>query len=900
MDRSAATLLEFVSRLAYNVDGLSGKLKLYLSQFLTFHFSKTLSTNQIQEIENRKASKSFGSEDEIAAAATDLTEAEKCWTIASIELLHAESERLDDRVVSRRLTTLINNLTRILKLEGAYDLIATQRKDIEEEIRKYEERPVVRIPARIWPLSLDFVLRCGILFYFSLKGFDKSLLAGLNTSVIPLIVITLVIIYSRRNKKANFRLLESHGGIDRYKIEYNVSATQYTWLAFYLVVSTFISYLLPDQLHAFAFFGLALYYFIYLRFFSLGRISENDLVRQLDEKEQRTDTLDVDENDEMIVSLETRLNASTSRLDAYVLESALFGALSFSGFLQIMASDLISFTDLENFAANLFATSQALIHLDWAAFNHGLALLNNKVSLFCLVSVESLVCSIFFLAVIASRLRFSDIADKVRTSINLARAFNEKEEALYHESETNDVRQSRLRALTSKVNRQLFEASQSLRRVDPVMAYMEYFRNAGILVFLIILISSSLFITSVLGWTFLALVGATYFYFNREPINLNVKVLLLQLRIAFLKRSLWFLLLGIIPFVVAMVLRNSFFWFETQSLDAFGYLMIGLYLSVWLLLASHYDEEFGDIEKKENHRRQSRWNLVRNSLAAMIFLFFAGMAFKQWHLTGADEMLMIGASALAPLMFFAGYYLSRIKWIGVMSGWLMSTATIGLMFRILHLNGSREMLLIGTVATFVFSVVILWKRSLFHSLYLRFCLVLMFTAFTLLTDIYLRLELAYAHRTVDVAPLMKIYDDHQGAYYPTKEELSKALGTTEWYMTTYGKAVPYPAVYGDLVRMYNKFGKEIVWQADHWKEIDTTLLSNALIAVRERDKILALYDNPLPIVSRLDMTLEPDLLLRLNRKEEAIDAVNILLQRLDQMDEQRKELADKLASISAL
>jgi hypothetical protein len=191
----------------------------------------------------------------------------------------------------------------------------------------------------------------------------------------------------------------------------------------------------------------------------VGRIQENDLVKQLEEKKLNTALLNVDENDEYIVWLETKLNSSTSRLEAYVLESALFGALTFSGFLQIMATDLVSFKDLENFASYIFTTSQAFINLDWNQLEVGVAGLNSKVSLFCLISLESLICSIFFLAVIASRLKLSDIADRVRTSINLAKAYNAKEEAFQEENQADGKLKERLEVLTSKVNEQLHDAN---------------------------------------------------------------------------------------------------------------------------------------------------------------------------------------------------------------------------------------------------------------------------------------------------------------------------------------------------------------------------------------------------------------------------------------------------------
>jgi hypothetical protein len=898
MDRSDATLLEFVARLTYNVDGLSAKLRLYFSQFLTFHFSKHLSINQIQDIENKRASRRLVGTDEIREAGTVLSRADRCWAVAAIQLLQAEVERVDDRVVSRRLGKLVEELISLLDLGGDLESISVERERIRAEVHSYETRPVVRIPARIWPLAIDFFMRCTILLYFSINDLDKSFLTGLNAFLITALTTLMVVVLGRRDRRANGKLLDSYGGTAQFKIEYRVTAGQYTWLAIFLGISTFISYLLPDQLHAFAFIGLAAFYFVYLRFFRLGRILENDLVKQLESTTQRTEGLDVDENDEMIVKLETRLNASTSRLDAYVLESALFGALSFSGFLQIMASDMVSFAELENFAEGIFTTSQALIHLKGDEFYGGLAGLNNKVSLFCLVSVESLVCSIFFIAVIASRLRFSDVADTVRTSINLAHAFNTKEEALHHESEKGEIRQSRLQDLTIRVNRQLTVANQSLAKVEPVMAYMEYFRNAGILVFLIILISSSLFITSVLGWIFLALVAATYFYFNRESVNTSLKATFLQLRIAFLRKSYWFLFVAFLPFIVAMILRNSFFVDDTLLLMAVGYLFVGLFIFVWLLLASHYDEEFGDIEKPENGARKvSRWAVVKNLVAVFTLIFFVAMGFKQLRLAGADEMAMISASTIGLLMYATGFYLSKVKWFGLISGAALASASVGFLFKILHLDGADQMMLVGTVGLVGCSLVVWWKRKMFHSLLLRFCLAVLFMTFTVLAGVFLRLELAYAHRTAHVEPILNVLRALDG-YYPTTDDANRAVTATDWYINTYGSKVPYPAIYAEVVRNYNYFGERVLRQFIDKEISDAVLLQNALLIIQKRDKILEMFQFTRYQVIYFDMGLESDLLLAMNRKEEAIASIRHFLQRLP-YEEQQEALSARLVTLTS-
>lgn len=760
MISSDKSLLEFITRLTYNIEGLPGELKLYFSQFLTFHFSKTLSTNQIQDIENKKGSKIFESKEEMLEAASTFSAEDRIWAIASIQLLQSQAERIDDRIVSRRIGKLLKDLISIFGLENEENKIAEEKKRIETEMFQFQNRTVIKIPAKIWPLTLDYGIRWILLLSFSYQGLDKNSLTGFNTFLIPIFILLLVSFIGRRHKKTNKQLLDLYGEAQHFKIEYHFSTSQYTWLAGFLGTSIFISYLLPDQLHVLALFGLTIYYFIYLRFFRVGRIEENNLVKQLEIKKINTASLNVDENDEYIVALETKLNSSTSRLEAYVLESALFGALSFSGFLQIMATDLVSFKDLENFASYIFATAQSFIHFDWTQYDAGIAGLSNKVSLFCLVSVESLICSIFFLAVIASRLRFSDIADKVRTSINLAKAYNAKEEGFLEEKQVEGKKGERLEVLTAKVNEQLHEAALILEEISPVMAYMEYFRNAGILVFLVILISSSLFITGVLGWTFLALVLATYFYFNRTGINNKFKALFLNFRIQFIKMGYWLFGLAFLPQVLAYILRIGFHVRETDPLIALSYLLIGLYVFAWLILAAHVDEQFGEIESLQNNQsRQSRWKFIKNTMAVLVLLFGIAMAFKNLHLDGANVMILISLTSLSLLMYFVGYYLTKVRWLGILCGVIMGMASVGITFKVLHLAGGNEMMFLAFYSFLVFIPYVFWKRKNFHMLLVRFCLVgfLMSLWYTpIFRKVRLSLEAAYEHETFKVGQILKV------------------------------------------------------------------------------------------------------------------------------------------------
>ncbi len=898
MSSSDKSLLEFITRLAYNIEGLPGELKLYFSQFLTFHFLKRLSRNQIQDIENKRASSVYSSPEEIAKAASSFTQSEKEWAVAAIQILQSQAEKIDDRIVSRRINKLLTELISTLKLEGEMASITEQRKRIEDEIHQFQNRQVVKIPANIWPLTVDYLLRWTLLLGFSYLGIEKGFLAGLNIFFIPIFILIIVYFVGRRHQKSNRQLISAYGGEQSFKIEYQVSTSQYTWLAIYLGTSVFISYLLPDQLHVLALFGLIFYYFIYLRFFRVGKLKENDLVKQLEKENLNTESLTVDENDEVIVALETKLNSSTSRLEAYVLESALFGALSFSGFLQIMATDLVSFTDLENFANYIFSTSQAFIHFNWTQFNAGLAGLSNKTSLFCLVSVESLICSIFFLAVIASRLRFSDIADRVRTAINMAKAYNEKEESLHEEQEITGKKIIRLDTLTAKVNEQLHEANLVLVEISPVMTYMEYFRNAGILVFVIILISSSLFITGALGWIFVALVLATYLYFNRTSINNKFKAAFLNFRIQFIKQGFWLFGLAFLPMILGYVLRIFFHVQQTDFLFPLSSVLIGLYIFTWLVIAAHVDEQFGEIEMDKV--RQRRWIFVKNTIAISILLYQVAYSFKNLHLMGANEMLMISLVLLAIMMVLAGYYLTKVRSLGLVCGVLIGLGSLGIMLKYLHLAGGKELVQLSAIGSSLFIPVIYLKRNLFHRLLLKFFVGWIFVIllfFNFFSDLPRRLHVAYIHATTDIKEILltvsKNYSESTLLEGPTA--VNDGIAQADWYMSKYGKQFGFNLIYRDVMDHYMNYVSESVSSP----VLDSVRISSALKVAREGAKILNMFTfDEIPDGYFFDeespFLMESKVLNAMGKKEEAVQSLQKILKRNPQ--ESLKEILSKKIS----
>jgi len=262
---------------------------------------------------------------------------------------------------------------------------------------------------------------------------------------------------------------------------------------------------------------------------------------------------EVDLNDIALVELEGDEKNLMNRVDAYVLESVMFGALTFSGFLTLIAIDPEAFDigqirlfgqGLINFLRDLvvfeFSSAESYsifvsapeppppfmemdsstIHLvnevatDWndemkmqiqeavqgtqqlIAERHSSTHFTHAQNLLIWLMLETLVSSSFFLLVIASRLRFTQLIEKIDNAINLAKTYNTKEEEVYMlhlQFEKNRTYRKRLESLSAKIEKQVRVAQELLLEVKPVVAYMSLFRNLGVLMFLVIIITSLIF-----------------------------------------------------------------------------------------------------------------------------------------------------------------------------------------------------------------------------------------------------------------------------------------------------------------------------------------------------------------------------------------------------------------------
>ncbi|MCU0391942.1 MAG: hypothetical protein MUE81_12555 [Thermoflexibacter sp.] len=246
----------------------------------------------------------------------------------------------------------------------------------------------------------------------------------------------------------------------------------------------------------------------------------DDQAHEIDADNISSETI-VDANDIAIVEMEGEIRNLQNRVEAYILESVMFGALTFSGFLTLLASDkdrldyelMLIFGD----SIKRILIDILLLKFDFSnpAYQIFMDASDDRRFLVVWIMFVTLLSSMFFLLVIASRLKFSQIIENVDNSIRLARAYNDKEEEvfmLHLEFEDKARLKNRLEVLSKKIALQITMATDLLKEVKPIIYYMSIFRNLGVIFFLGIIIIGLLFYSQVLALMVACLSFLVYVY----------------------------------------------------------------------------------------------------------------------------------------------------------------------------------------------------------------------------------------------------------------------------------------------------------------------------------------------------------------------------------------------------
>ncbi len=543
------------------------------------------------------------------------------------------------------------------------------REEIEHHsgdiVERFEDRSFklnISTGSSLHLILLDFILRwisLGLLKTHQLDelneltmGFDNvvGFFFVIQIFVIPAIIIVLGLL---RNKHIVERLqkLTREIGLANLKFVAKQSAWDYSLLVLFVMCGLYISQsLIPGKpteklvLAMLVSVFYLVYLMIFLRLFSkkIPTIDQINHQLKLNEKSGIAKELDPDENDEEIVNLEVRLRSVNEKMNAYVLEATLFGALAFSGFLQIVASEVFTIGDIKIFTAKLFTLFDGVVNFDTAYLSVFMQYMNSREGLLALICYESLFCSIFFLSVIASRLRFSRLTDVIDKALQLSRSYNLKEEDLLN-NQNRDMDDIRVQKFNKQIRDVLKIGNKEQKKITPIMEYMAFFRNLGVISFFVILITAALFISVELSLIFCSILLLSFLYFKFDDILFFFRSLTLRIE------EFYF---SVYQYVSPIAWGVILFAAILRSLDiGFGNLLLLLgftALSIHNLLTIFVPE----LDHVRHGSSNQMKDLMDKVFKVALAVFFLAWYFNVQNFPGAEGIFTLSAVAFSLFFFF--------------------------------------------------------------------------------------------------------------------------------------------------------------------------------------------------------------------------------------------------------
>jgi hypothetical protein len=279
-----------------------------------------------------------------------------------------------------------------------------------------------------------------------------------------------------------------------------------TMVVAFMVLGVYFSWVMPSTsmiwLNRLIGIGLTLIWISFLTAIVVNSIGDPI------ESDEAPGGVDIDANDRAIIRLENDRASFVQRLETYTLESTLLGAIAFSAFVSIAASDRDAREGVTAMISIMRSAGMLLGKVRIIPALELLGTLRDEKALLAAIAVESLVCSIAFLCVLIARIRFADLLSWADYSIRVATAMNDKEEELNNLSfgagpDQKSQIEQRLLKVRSEIDKAVEHAISTLSRVRPLLVYLLVFRNAGMLAFVFMLITSALWLSHTLALLFL-------------------------------------------------------------------------------------------------------------------------------------------------------------------------------------------------------------------------------------------------------------------------------------------------------------------------------------------------------------------------------------------------------------
>ncbi|MEN8251441.1 MAG: hypothetical protein ABFS32_21125, partial [Bacteroidota bacterium] len=469
---------------------------------------------------------------------------------------------------------------------------------LKEENRFYTE---VYVPASLKPILLDFLLRSLTLWFFQNWGWDLlpfEIFWIVQLFIIPIIIFSFAIFRDKNIIKSTQSFI-SQIKIENIRIRIKNTAWHYLLIFILLLSSSMINLLVVIlEFDSMAVIITSLLYGSYLLIlqtnFSKQLPTYLNIRQQIEDKEHRelSGELTPDQNDEEIVNLEVNLKAENERMNAYVIEAALFGALAFSGYLQVVSEGGLSLSSIADFNHHLLRVLGNYIDSPVKDISVSYSFLLSKSGILALLGYQLLLCSIFFLAVIASRLRFSKLTDYIDRFLQLSKAMNVKEETLILKDNADP---KAINYYNNKIKDLLRKGYKKQDEILPIMEYMQFFRTLGVVMFFIIIITGGLFISVWISLILFFISTLSLFYFHLGNFRTRLKSFYINMQEFYYRVNATIHWVCWSMIIVALFLR-TFAMPGGELIMVLGFLFLFLHYLLNLFIPVQFDYEIKNVD----------------------------------------------------------------------------------------------------------------------------------------------------------------------------------------------------------------------------------------------------------------------------------------------------------------
>jgi hypothetical protein len=648
--------------------------------------------------------------------------------IEILELIHLFLQLLKNEKEVIFVTKLESELNQINQIISEPDKLKIDLKVQEWLTNKAEDKFYfkIKLDGTLIIVLFDFFIRWISLWFFKNKS-DHPLIGSLGfftTSqflIIPICVIAIAYIRDKiTEKKTNF--IFSQLGRTDLKIINRQSPWNYL-ISFMILITGILIALITLEIskddYNFVLPTFTLLYGSYLliliSFFSKKKPSIAQIINQLDKinSNQVKTNLDHHENDEEIIELDVSLRSANDKMEAYVLEAALFGALAFSGFLQLISSNNISIESLGAFSANFYSLFEGFVNFSSDKIFVALNQLLSKDGILSLMSFLTLFCSVFFLAVIASRLRFNDLSDSIDKSLQLSKIYNDKEENLISLNGGKTNESSNL--ITKMIRKHLIKGNLSLEQTLPIMEFMRFFRTLGIFTFFVIIVTGGLFVSIQLSLVLAFIMFISFLFFKLKSIVQFIKNKTTQFQEFYFKiesKVFYFILISV---SLCFILRS----FEINENLAGGIIVLSFFIIFLHYILSLFipekleDEEISDSIFVSGNRNKI---VLKKFYKISLSIIFLGLMLKIMHFKGANLLFFVGTLLLAIYFVIGQKTKNNNKVLGIIYRTSFSLVILGGMFFVMHWPGAGFLRLITIICLIICLILLfIYKNQLLRT-----------------------------------------------------------------------------------------------------------------------------------------------------------------------------------------